>query len=105
MKEERLKRYRQSVKQLGTKQNIPKQDIPKQRKEFYQQICGDDTETYQQLDARKLDNFGIKYWNQENIKKTDWISNIAKDLEGLEGKTTLIQKDPIKGNGLKTTDQ
>ena len=32
----------------------------------------------------KPNNFGLKYGNQENIKKVEWISNIAKELEGLE---------------------
>ncbi len=33
----------------------------------------------------KPNNFRLKYGNQENItKKNEWISNMAKELEGLE---------------------
>ena len=31
----------------------------------------------------KLNNFGVKYSNQENNKKAEWISNTTKEL-GLE---------------------
>ena len=50
-KEGRLKRYRQRVKKIQTKQDIPKQW------KFYQQIGGDDTKTYQQSDAREAEQF------------------------------------------------
>ena len=32
----------------------------------------------------ELNNFGVKYGNQENNKKAEWISNMAKELEGPE---------------------
>ena len=28
--------------------------------------------------------FGLRYGNQENIKKAEWISKMTKELEGLE---------------------
>ena len=31
-----------------------------------------------------LNNFGVKHGNQENIKKAECVSNMAKELEGLE---------------------
>ena len=41
--------------------------------------------TYQQLDARETEHFGLKYGNQEDItQKAEWMSNIVKELKGCE---------------------
>ena len=35
----------------------------------------------------KLNNFGVKYGNQEKIiKNAEWISNMGEELEGLDGR-------------------
>ena len=74
-KEGRLKRYRQRVKQ--NKQNS--------ERKFYQQMGGDDTKTYQPLDASETEQCWTKIWQtREHYKKAEWISNITKELEGLE---------------------
>ena len=45
----------------------------------------------------KPNNFGLKCGNQENIKKAKWISNITKELEGLEeGPKVEIHIDLLK---------
>ena len=45
-----------------------------------------------------LKKFGAKYGNQENItEKAEWISNMAKELEGLdEGPKVKIHIDLLK---------
>ena len=46
---------------------------------------GDDTKTYQQLDARKFEQFWNEIWQpRERNKITEWISSMTKELEGLE---------------------
>ena len=46
----------------------------------------------------KQNNFGAKYGNQDNItKKAEWISNMEKELEGLEkGPKVKIQIDSLR---------
>ena len=79
-KEGRLKRYRQRIKQYrqnGTFQN--------NERKFYQQVGGDGTNSYQQPDARETEQFWCKIWRpREHNKKAEWISNVTKELEGLE---------------------
>ena len=83
----RLKRYRQRVKQY--RQNR----IFQNKREFYQQFRGNDTKTYQQLDAREAEQFLSKiYGNQEKIKKAEWISNMAKKLGLQEGPKAKIHR-------------
>ena len=57
-KEGRLKSYRQRLKQY--RQNWIFQT---HKRKFYQQVGGDDTKAYQQLDSRKPTYFGLKYGN------------------------------------------
>ena len=46
---------------------------------------GDDTKAYKQPDAREIEQFWTKIWQpREHNKKAEWISNIKKELEGLE---------------------
>ena len=45
---------------------------------------GDGTKTYKQPDAWEANNFGAKYDTQETNKKAECISNMGKELEGLE---------------------
>ena len=55
-----------------------KQTFTKWKKKFYLQVGGNDKKTYQQLNASNI-------WQlRKRNKKTEWISNIEKDLEGLE---------------------
>ena len=56
-----------------------KQDIAKQRKKIYQQIGGEFTNTYQQLDDKERKQLGAKYGNAENMSE-----NMGKELERLE---------------------
>ena len=70
---EKVKQYRKS----RTFQN--------NERKFYRQIEGDDTKTYQQPDSREAEQFWSKIWKpREHNKKSEWIGNMAKDLEGLE---------------------
>ena len=93
VKEGRLKRYQQTVKpyrQNGTFKN--------NERKFYQQIGEDDTKTYKQPDARETEQFGTKIWQpREHDKKTESISNMTKELEGLEeGRKAEIHIDLLK---------
>ena len=69
-KEGRLKRYRQRVKQ-----NRQNRTFPKQLKEILPTSCGEMTQkhTNNRMQEKPKD-FGLKYGNQENIrKKAEWI--------------------------------
>ena len=63
-----------------------KQDFPKIRKKnFYQQLGGYDTKTYQQPDARETERFWTKIWQPKKYnEKVEWINHITRELEGLE---------------------
>ena len=56
-------------------------------RKFYQQLGGDDTKTYQQLDARETEWFWTKIWQpRKHNKKTQWIwqknpMDMTKELE------------------------
>ena len=64
VKEERIKRYRQRVKQYKT------EDSKKNERKFYHQVGRDDTKTYNNRMQEKLVNSGVKYGNRENRAKT-----------------------------------
>ena len=50
-------------------------------RKFYQQI----REKYTNWMQEKLNNFRVKYGNQENItKKAEWINKMTKELEEIE---------------------
>ena len=53
---------------------------------------------------RKLNNFGVKYGNQENItKKAKWITNMGKELEGLKAKMHIdLLRTSLKKSYQKT---
>ena len=63
-KEGRLKSYRKSVKQY--RQNKTFQN---NKRKFYQQLGGDDTKTYQQMDVKETERFWTKIWQPKNITK------------------------------------
>ena len=75
-----------------------KEDIPQQRKIFYQQIKGECTKTYQQPDNEETKQFWYKIWEwREHNRKAEWISNIGKELEGLEETLKAkIHLDPLR---------
>ena len=54
--------------------------------------------TCKQLDVRKAEQFWSKIWQRrEHNKKAEWISNMAKELEGLEdGPKVEIHKDLLR---------
>ena len=59
-KEGRLKRYQQRVKQYRQNRTFQNNE-----RKFYQQLGKHtDTKTYQQLDAKKPNDFGLKYGKQ-----------------------------------------
>ena len=78
-KEGKIKRYRERVKQYRQTGHF------KTMKENSTYNLGEMTlkNTDNQM-QEKLNKFGVKYNNQENNTKAEWISNMAKELEGLE---------------------
>ena len=64
-KEERLKRYRQRVKQYWKDRTFQNNE-----RKFYQQLGGDGTKTYQQLDAKETKRFWTKIWQPKNTTKS-----------------------------------
>ena len=80
MKEGRLKRYQQRVKQYrqnGTFQN-------KERK-FYQRVEEDDTKTYWNKDTRETERFWTRIWEpRKHNEKAEWINSMTWELGGLE---------------------
>ena len=94
MKEGRLKRYGQRVKQ-----STQNRTFQNNKRKFYKQVGGDDTKIYQQPDASITEEFGIKLWQpREHNKNAEWISNMTKESE--------LEEDPkaeIHINLLKTT--
>ena len=80
VKEGRLKRHRQRVKQYRQNRTFQNNES-----KFHQQVGGNDTKTYQQLDAREIEQFWNKIWQpREYDKKAESISNVTKDLKRLE---------------------
>ena len=80
VKEGRLKRYRQRVKQY--KQNRTFQN---NERKFYQQLGGHDTKTYQQRDPKETEHFWTKIWQpKKHNEKAEWINNMTTELEGLK---------------------
>ena len=61
-KEERLKKYRQRVKQYRQNKTFKNNE-----RKFYQQLGGGDMKTYQQPVARETDRFWTKIWQPKNI--------------------------------------
>ena len=57
VKEGRLKRYRQTVKQYRQNRTF----LNNERK-FYSQLRGRDTKTYQQTDIKETERFWTKIW-------------------------------------------
>ena len=48
-------------------------------------MIGDDTKTYQQLDARETEQFWTEIWQpRDHNEKAEWIKNMTRELEGLE---------------------
>ena len=46
---------------------------------------GDDTKTYQQLDAKETEQFWTKIWQpRKHNEIAEWIKTMTKELEGLE---------------------
>ena len=73
MKEGRLKRYRQRVKQH--RQN--------NERKLYKQLGGDDTITYQLPDAKETERFWTEIWQlKKHNVKAEWINNMTQELEG-----------------------
>ena len=80
-KEGRLKRYRQRVKQYRQNKSFQNNE-----RKFYQQLGGDDTETYQQSDAKETERFWTEIWQPKKKKKkhnekAEWINNMTRELE------------------------
>ena len=122
-KEERLKRYRQRVKQYRQSRTFQNNE-----RKFCQQLGGSDTKTYQQPDAKETERFWAKIWELKTTLEriSNWkapghdgihgfwfkkltsihvtlaleINRCLQDTHVPEwmtkGKTTLIQKDPSK---------
>ena len=70
VKEGRLKRYRQRVKQYGQNRKFKNN-----KKKFYQQVARDDMKTYQQLDAREAEQFWSKIWQLREHNKKSQMDN------------------------------
>ena len=64
VKEGRFKIYRQRVKPY--RQNRIFQN---NERKFYQKVGGNGTKNFQQRDAREIEQFGVKFGNQEDITK------------------------------------
>ena len=91
-KDGRLKRYRDEVKQHRQNRTFQNNE-----RKFYQQIGGDGTKTYQQPDTKGTKQFWIKIGQpRERNKKTEWISNMAKELEELKGPKAKIHIDSFR---------
>ena len=74
---------RRKIKKITRKSRTiqTKQDIPKQRKK----IRGDDTKTYQQLEAREAEQLRSWIWQpRAHNQKAEWISNMTKMFVGPE---------------------
>ena len=79
-KDERLKRYRQRVKQYRQNRTFQNNE-----RKFYQQLEGYDNNTYQQPDAKETQRFWTKIWQRKkHNEKAKWISHMARELEELE---------------------
>ena len=92
-KEGRLKRYRQGVKQCRQNETFENNE-----KNFYQQLGGSDTKTYQQPDAKETERFWTKRWQpKKHNENAEWINNITRELERFEeGHKTEIHIDLLK---------
>ena len=92
-KEERLKRYRQRVKQYRQHRIFQNNE-----RKFYQQQGGHDTKTNQQLDVKETKWFWTKIWQpKKHNEKAKWINNITRELEGLkEGPKREIHIELLK---------
>ena len=91
-KEGRLKRYRQRVKQYRQNRTFQNNE-----RKFYQQLGGSDKKTYQQPDIKETERFWTKIWQpKKHNENTEWINNITKEREGLEGPKMEIHVDLLK---------
>ena len=80
VKERRLKRYQQRVKQYRQNRTFQNNE-----RKFYQQLGGHDTKTYQQPYARETEQFWTKIWQlKKHNEKAEWINDMTRELEGLE---------------------
>ena len=79
-KEGLLKRYRQREKQYRQNRTFQSNE-----RKFYQQLGGDDTKTYQQLDARETERFWTETRQpKKQNEKVEWINNMTREVEGFE---------------------
>ena len=93
VKEGRLKRYRQRVKQYRKNRTFQNNE-----RKFYQQLGGSDIKTYQQQDIKETERFWTKIWQpKKHNENAEWINNIARELDGLkEGFKREIHIDLLK---------
>ena len=90
MKEGKLKRYQQRVKQYRKNRIFQNNE-----RKFYQQLGWDDTKTYQNKRNQTIldKNMVTKTHNE----KAEWINNISRELEGLKnGPKAEIHIDLLK---------
>ena len=89
VKEGKLKRYRQRLKQYRQNRTFQNNE-----RKFYQQLGGDDTKKYQQPDGCKKKNpndFGLKYGNQKRQQKGRMDKQYGKRIR-------KTQRSPENGN-------
>ena len=80
VKEGRLKRYRQRVKQYRQSRTFQTNE-----RIFHQQLGGSYTKTYQQPDIKEAERFWAKIWQpKKNNENAELINNITRELDGLE---------------------
>ena len=76
------------IKEISTKGKTiqKKQVFPKQRKKIISTTGRGDTRTYQQPDAKETERFWTKIWQpKKHNENAEWINNITRELDGLEG--------------------
>ena len=84
VKEARLKRYRNRIKQYRQYRTIQNNE----KKILLASSGGDRTKTYQQLDDKETIQFWSKIWQRrEHNRKPEWISNIGKELKRTQRRT------------------
>ena len=78
------------------KQYSQNRTFKNEERKFYQQVGGDDTNIYQQPDARETGQFLSKI-RQPREHSKNWIINMAKKFEGLdEGTKAEIHIDLLR---------
>ena len=77
-------------------QYVQNRTFQNNERKFYQQ-AGKMTRTYTNNRMQeKLNNSGVKYDNQGNIKKNEWIINMAKALGLVQGPKAEIHIDLLR---------